>query len=240
MAGILVNTYGVGHSDLENIMNTLTICFFGHSDYITITNFNNSSIPAIAAGSIIEVNGVLYTFNSEEVISLIDPHTLATVADGIVYIMLVPNGDSITACFTATAPTWNDVKQGWYGIATWLSDKYVGGCIKGSGNYISKFTYRGLEKVPKKYESNMVITSRSVGPYSCPEFTETITFVSTIDAVLSVIPSCRLGSAGTNGLVISDVSFTGNILTVKYKIKNGDNLDSDTAVVSLLTSIIGY
>lgn len=176
---------------------------------LTITEYLTSVQPQIAAGSIIEVNGALYKFTSNETISTTDPDTSSTVADGTVYIRLEPTGSTIditdgnttassavvtmssttglsagmriyaagvpdgttiqsvdsgtqitmdanatatqtginmtfsnaalSAAFTATAPTWSDSKQGWYGTGGSATHRYLHYVMtKATTNYSNK------------------------------------------------------------------------------------------------------
>jgi len=78
---------------------------------VSLTNFTNSSLPSIASGSVVEVNGTLY-----QAVGDIAPG--GSPANGVVYIKLNPTGISpnqtLTADLTATPPTWFDSEQGWY------------------------------------------------------------------------------------------------------------------------------
>lgn len=117
MAGSKVNNYGVGDVDLTALMDSTDVQRKGYVG-LSITNFDNDSEPAIAIGSKIEVNGALFEFDSEEAIG-------GAPADGIIYIKTIPAGASITAEFTATAPTWDDSKQGWYGTVASATHRYL-------------------------------------------------------------------------------------------------------------------
>ena len=125
MAGTLINDYSNSDSNILAVQSTLDKTFFGKIDSITLTEFDSSTVPAIAAGSVVENNGAIYSFSSEESISLTDPVTSATVADGTVYVCLVPGTGTITAAFTATAPTWSDSKQGFYGTGGQANYRYL-------------------------------------------------------------------------------------------------------------------
>lgn len=105
-AGEQVNDYGVGDVNASSIMETLDTQRLGYHA-LTLTEFDTTTRPAVAAGSKIEINGAIFKFATESVIS-------GTPADGIVYILLTVVGTSVTASFTAVAPTWSDSKQGWY------------------------------------------------------------------------------------------------------------------------------
>jgi hypothetical protein len=125
MAGSLVSDYGIGDTNFDNMMLTLDKVYKGKKS-LTFTEINSREVPQIAAGSWADVNGALYKFDSNESISTTDPVTSSTVASGIIYIVLIPSGSSCTAAFTATAPTFSDSKQGWYGSGGLANYRYVG------------------------------------------------------------------------------------------------------------------
>lgn len=116
MAGSKLNDYGIGDENIEAVQLTLDKTF-KNLQPVSLTNYDNDTVPAVAAGSVVEVNGAYYKFDTEEAISTTDPVTSLTVADGVVYIYFVPSGDTVTVAFSATAPTWSDSKQGHYGTA---------------------------------------------------------------------------------------------------------------------------
>jgi len=115
MSGSLVNLYSQLDSNILEMQLTLDQTRKGmHA--VSLTNYDNTSLPAIAAGSVIEVDGALYKFASEEAIG-------GSPSDGTVYIKIIPS--TITAEFTNTAPTWSDSKQGWYGTTTSATHRYL-------------------------------------------------------------------------------------------------------------------
>jgi hypothetical protein len=134
MAGSKVNDYGVGDVDLTSLMTTVDTQRIGfHS--VSLTEYDTTTKPEIAAGSKIEVNGGLYKFDSNEAIT-------GTPADGTVYVKVIAADSSITAEFTATAPTWSDSKQGWYGTAGASNHRYLNFAMTKSGsNYSDKRYY---------------------------------------------------------------------------------------------------
>ncbi len=106
---------------------------------LSLTHFDDTTVPAIAAGSIAECDGDLYEFEAEEAISTTDPITSATVADGIVYVMLIPAAGAVTAAFTATPPVWDALLYGWYCAESGFENcRYVAGCTKASAAYSGK------------------------------------------------------------------------------------------------------
>lgn len=135
MAGTKVNNYSNIDTNIQALQLTTDKVFKGLHQ-LTLTEMDTTTVPAIAAGSVVECNGTLIKYDTEEAIVATDPHTSATVADGAVYIVI--KGADLTAYFTATAPTWSDAKQGYYGLTTWANDRYVGGGVKASSSYTYK------------------------------------------------------------------------------------------------------
>lgn len=102
-----------------------------------LTNWDSTSIPQVAAGSRVIVNGALYEFDSNETIS-----GLAAVGNGNeVWFKVVPDGSTCTVeAVTTDGSSWDADKGGYYDS----NDLYIGGCYKdGSGNYINKWLYTG-------------------------------------------------------------------------------------------------
>jgi hypothetical protein len=111
---------------------------------LSLTNYDNTSLPAIASGSWAEVAGSIYKWISEEAISG------SLSSDVINYIKLVPSGSGDTAIVTATwtdsTPTWSDAYQGYYSGTS----RYVGGCYYDGADYIRKWIYRNIDTGPKE------------------------------------------------------------------------------------------
>jgi hypothetical protein len=99
MAGTIVSDYAIGDANLDNIMLTLDKAFKGEGS-ITLTEMLTTTVPEIAAGSWVENNGALYKFDSNESISTTDPVTSTTVADGEIYLCLVPQSGSASGATT--------------------------------------------------------------------------------------------------------------------------------------------
>ena len=107
---------------------------------LSLTNFTNNDEPTIAAGSVVEISGTLYSVTTNESIT-----GWAGVSNGPVWIKLAPDGtDPFTAEYTDVAPTWIDSKQAWYdGTGT---DRYVAGLTKtGASGYEDKFNMAAVE-----------------------------------------------------------------------------------------------
>lgn len=110
MTILQISSYAPSDNDPTNLMQTADDMRVGLHE-LTITEYTTSTVPAIAAGSVIEVNGTLFKAGSETAIS-------GSPSNGTVYVYMVPSGSSpsqvLTPTFTNTAPTWFDSKQGWY------------------------------------------------------------------------------------------------------------------------------
>jgi len=165
MAGTQVNLYSQSNSDILEVQLTLDQTRKGLHQ-VSLTNYDNTSLPAIAAGSVIEVNGALYKFTSEEAIT-------GSPSDGTVYIYIDPA--TITAVFTNTAPTWSDSKQGWYGTSATVNCRYLQFRLKKSSAlweskatsltskndiilYASDATERTTTSISNVNETNMGVT----------------------------------------------------------------------------------
>jgi hypothetical protein len=114
----LVNTYGnVGNDDIDNMQVCLDDQRIGYHQ-LTLTEMYSTTIPQIAAGGRVEVGGALYKATADVDIS-------GSVSSGTNYIYLVPGTGVVTPTWTTTAPTWSDVKQGWYGTGASASYRYL-------------------------------------------------------------------------------------------------------------------
>jgi len=117
MAGSKVSNFAIGDSNIQSVMLTLDKTFKGQHQ-VSLTNYDTTAESQVAAGSVIEIGGALYKFDSNESIT-------GSPSDGTVYIMAVPSGDSVTCAYTNTAPTWSDSKQGWYGTGGTANNRYL-------------------------------------------------------------------------------------------------------------------
>lgn len=136
MSGVQVNDYSIGDVNLTSMMETLDRQRRGYQA-ISLTHYDDNLECEIAAGSLVEVGGALFKFESNESIT----GWAGIGNNNDVYIKLVPSGTTITAAFVTAAPTWSTSKQGWYVD----NDRYVGALYKdGSGNYTQKHLFRGL------------------------------------------------------------------------------------------------
>jgi hypothetical protein len=117
MAGNIINTYTQLDTDILALQLTSDANFVGKHN-VSLTNYDTTGVPAIAAGSIVECNGALFEFTADEAVT-------GTPSNGTVYIQIVPSTTTCTAAFTNTAPTWSDAKQGFYGTGAAANYRYL-------------------------------------------------------------------------------------------------------------------
>lgn len=154
MAFSKVSGYAIGDTNFDNMMLTLDKAYKGKMS-LSLTEYTTATIPEIAAGSWVEVNGALFETDSNVAISTTDPVNGGTVANGTVYVTLVPSGDSCTAGFVDTAPTWSDSKQGYYYTGDYANYRAVGRALKATSSYTYKSILNFNSSVsPEIYISN--------------------------------------------------------------------------------------
>jgi len=220
-AGSLVSDFAVGDTNFDNVMLSMNKAYKGKMS-LSLTEMDSTTVPAIAAGSWSDNNGALFKFDTDSAISTTDPVTSGAIANGVIYICLIPqigtassattdtagyaigatvitlasagtgsilvgdvvkfagdlhsysvtSGDAdvsdggsitieapglytaiaasataitlsaggITASFTATAPTWSDSKQGWYGTGDQANYRNIARCQKYFDGYSTYYT----------------------------------------------------------------------------------------------------
>lgn len=148
-----LNSYSlVGNDDLDALMETEDKNFKGKCN-ASLTEYDTTAKPKLAAGSVVEVNGALFIADDDE-----DPS--GSPADGTVYLKIVPSGSTAIVELTASAPAWDNEKQGWYSpTAGEENHRYVGGCTKTGASYTSKFLLLILNSVGlKAYKDRISFT----------------------------------------------------------------------------------
>ena len=75
---------------------------------IAFSNFTLATESEIAAGSVIDIDGVLYSFDSVESI------TGSEISDSVNYIRVYDSAGTAIAEYTTTDPVWSDSKKGYY------------------------------------------------------------------------------------------------------------------------------
>ena len=98
---------------------------------ISLTAFATSTVCAIAAGSVVEIDGAVFHFASETSVS-------GSIATGQNYIICSVTGTSAEPYWSQTAAsTWDTAKQGFYTAA----ERYVAGCASDGSTYNGKWLY---------------------------------------------------------------------------------------------------
>ena len=232
MAGTKINDYAVGQDKWDELLTTIEKQRKGFIA-LSLTNYDNNSEPAIAAGSYIEISGALYGFTSEESIN-------GTPSSGDTNYIYIDTTD-LKPYWTTTAPTWGADKNGWYDSTE--TDRYIGGCYYDGTNYTGKWVYdkqdsltRGTQTIygvktfnDEIYDKNgnevvamQIETKRNTTNYDIsPEDTQDITvsgFSFNPTAVLNLLIRFGTSSSGDPGDRNSD-----NWLTLESL--SGNNAD---------------
>lgn len=119
-------------TDVANTINWITQILTGKIK-ISFSNMTGTAEPKLQAGTIIEVNGVLYSASAEKSNTGWSGIANSTQA----YLYAVITSDNIVPTWSTTAPTWSDAKNGWYESGT--TKKCMLTCYKdGSGDYTQK------------------------------------------------------------------------------------------------------
>lgn len=249
-----LNTFNLtGNDDIDAIEEVLNAAYKGR-ERVSLTNMNNTSIPAIAAGSVIEVNGAIFVADADESIS-------GSPSDGDIYIKLIPAGDpvSVTAEFTSTAPVWDSEKQGWYSSVSGEENyRFIGGCTKLGSSYLGKFIYVGYFKMPQKYQHKHSYQNISMGEVY--HQSGTLSFIFTydyiVDAIQFILPQItqtafanyynshegdQYGSVVEANVSIDSITVNNNLVTVvvRYSLIQPKDESGNTFRVSCAASIVG-
>ena len=139
MAGTLVQTPSNGAADYTDFLAQMERVKKGFFNIDFTTLSDGSTAPEIKAGSWIEVDGNIYKFTSAEAITGWAGIATSTPC----YVKVTPSGTSITASFTTDAPTYTDLKNGWYSG----NDRYILWLYKDS---IDEYTLMRTENEIKK------------------------------------------------------------------------------------------
>lgn len=126
-----ISKYHIGQQDAENLMKTVSLQRKGLM-LVTLINFENTSAPAIARGSICDVANTLFESAGESI--------LGTAVEGQNYIKLLPTSDdNIAAYYTQSAPTWNAELGGWYGVGDSANHRYIAGLTLSGSIFKDKY-----------------------------------------------------------------------------------------------------
>lgn len=128
MSGALVQTPSNSAADWTDFITQMERLKKGFFNIDFTTMADGAVAPEIEAGSWIESSGNMYLFGTQEA---------ATGWGGIAndteaWMKVVPAGTSITAEFTDIAPSYNELRNGWYNV----DDRYILSVYKdGAGEY---------------------------------------------------------------------------------------------------------
>jgi len=157
MAATKISDYAIEGSNWTELLTTIEKQRKGYNG-ISLTNYDNNSLPAIAAGSYFEISGSLYGFTSEEAIT-------GTPSSGNINYIYI-NGTTFIPVWTTTAPTWSDAKNGWYDAGE--THRYVGGCYYDGTNYTRKWVYINSRDVLDKIKDGTTFESAQERFYQIP------------------------------------------------------------------------
>ena len=108
MGTILINPKNVPTSVEDDWTTLVNVNAAGNVGYnaITLTNWDASTLaPAVAAGSMIEINGSICYFAAEEAIG--------NIATGVNYLRFTVSGSTVTPVWSLTGPTWSAGHNAW-------------------------------------------------------------------------------------------------------------------------------
>lgn len=109
-SGGILNVYTIPFEAAEDWSDYLDIIKLGQRGKISISFTDTNPQTSIAAGSMIEIQGDLYHFPTDEVIT----NTGIFSTAGSIYIRFVVSGDTVTAEYTDEPPSWSNTDYGWY------------------------------------------------------------------------------------------------------------------------------
>ena len=126
----IINNFYKGESLLSNFINN-EINFQKGLYAICFSEMGTSSKPSILTNSVIEIDGDLYSFNSDELIS-------GTPTTGVCYAKCYLSGSYAVADFTNTAPDYDNLRCGYYGSSSTANHRYILKLYYDGTNYIFK------------------------------------------------------------------------------------------------------
>jgi hypothetical protein len=137
MAGTLLSAPTLGASDWSTWITLVDACRRGYLA-ASYTNFSGSAESALAAGSLVEVAGAVYSFTATAI-----DYTGAGSTNSDLYIYVKPDAAVSTASVVAwgSAPVWVDSKQGFYASAASTTRAVGGMYVNTAGSYGHKYIY---------------------------------------------------------------------------------------------------
>ena len=105
-------------------------------DNLEFTNMLNNSKPSITATSSVDIDGVIYIFDSEELI-------LDTPSDGLSYIIITGGGTASVSMTNTALPNYDYDKKGYYSVG---GERYVLQFEKSGSDYFNQIHVSDLVK----------------------------------------------------------------------------------------------
>jgi len=188
-----ISKYHIGQQDAENLMKTVSLQRKGLM-LVTLTNFENTSAPEIARGSICDVANTLFESAGESI--------LGTAVEGQNYIKLVPTSDdNIAAYYTQSAPAWSAELGGWYGVGESANHRYIAGFSLSGSSFSNKFLLTDRLSLYNRYYGTGVFYQDE----------KIVTPLASIDHIVAD----RMDCANTSGYY--DVSLAANQVFTIFK-----------------------
>lgn len=94
---------------------------------VRFSNMATNSAPEIQDNSIIEIDGNLYEFNANE--------SITGTPSGVCYVKCYLSAGALVAEYTSDAPTFNALKNGWYGTGASATHRHILKLYYSSPNY---------------------------------------------------------------------------------------------------------
>ncbi len=190
MACTIVSTPATGAADWTGWITQQGLTDRGFMQ-VSLTNFAASAASSIAAGSIMELAGSIYSC-TETAISLAAGTISAAVA---VYYVAIPSAGGTTCTFTmdSVAPTWVDAKQGYYASAASTS-RYLGGTYIGTAaTYYNKWIYQN------RYAEKPALRNRGIKIDNILRSTSGISIIADVGFEPSIVFFFAINTFGSEG-----------------------------------------
>jgi hypothetical protein len=189
-----------------SILNTGLSGFLG----VSLTNYETSTLSAIAAGSCFEIGGAFFLCQSETAINTSSWTAITTATTA--YLALTPSGTAgsqlVTPSWTATPPVWSESKQGWYASAASIV-RVIGSAYKISN------TQQETKTLYIKGRDRIFQLKINIGPWNMDandypdstflnvDFTKIFSAQAWIlnDALNSCLPLVMAASGGNTGII---------------------------------------
>jgi len=141
MAMTQITTPAAGASDWSDFVDQVEKHRRGYIQ-VSITEYDTSTVPKIAEGSVVVVAGAVYHCDADTSIS-------GSVSSGNTNYCRMVSG---TPTWTTVAPTWSDAQQGWYDAT--VAYRYLFECYYDGTNYTNKNVYNSrYGERPVQYET---------------------------------------------------------------------------------------